>query len=229
MKRLLITAAALAIAAPAYAGNVTVTTYSLPDPDASNDVTTNGYSYYTGPILFSVLGGGTLEVYCADLEHDVYQNTTYTYAYTKLTENGAGQAISFANSFRIGKIAQLGFADETLGTTAGYDLAAAAQAAIWDIEYDTTSSATGQIATDIGVAGVSGFLGETFSGTPTWALALDPVGENWPQNTQATQQMVVGLSSVPEPSTWIMGALGFAMMASLGLIKSRKTPFAIEV
>src|SRR5271165_1196924 len=109
MKKLLLSAAlGLIVAAPAYAGNIDVTAVSLPDGNAFNDVTTNGYGYYTGPITFTLSGGGSLTVYCADLNH-VLQSTG-TYAYVPLTINGLGNPISEATSNEIGQIAKLGFA-----------------------------------------------------------------------------------------------------------------------
>ena len=49
------------------------------------------------------------------------------------------------------------------------------------------------------------------------ATALIPVGEDWPINGSATQQMVVG---VPEPATWAMMLFGFLGLGFLGYRKA---------
>ena len=55
--------------------DITVTNYSLPDPSSFSSVTTDGYSYYTGPIVLSTTIG-PLTVYCADLNHDMGHHVT---------------------------------------------------------------------------------------------------------------------------------------------------------
>lgn len=87
------------------------------------------------------------------------------------------------------------------------DLAAAAQAAIWDVEYGTTS-----VSTNSTIAGdITTILAMKFQDGPG-ATTLIPVDQNWYQNAGASQQM---LTSVPEPaSIALMGVsllgLGFA-------------------
>jgi hypothetical protein len=194
--------------------DITVTNYSLPDSDSFSSVTTNGYSYYTGPIVLSTTIG-SLTVYCADLNHDIYGGTTYTYAYGALKENGLGDPLSQPLSNKLGQIADIGKSALAHGND---DLAAAAQAAIWGLEYGTTPSfadPTGTIATDY-----SGLLAATYHNDGAWGVALIPVGEGWPGNLSATQQMVVG---VPEPSTWALILLGFAGLGFVGY-RSRRAP-----
>jgi PEP-CTERM motif len=194
--------------------DITVTNYSLPDPSSFGSVTTDGYSYYTGPIVLSTTIG-SLTVYCADLNHDIYGGTTYTYAYGALTENGLGDPLSQPLSNELGQIAEIGKSALAHGND---DLAAAAQAAIWGLEYSTTPSfavPTGAIATDFG-----GLLAASYKNDGAWGVALIPVGEGWPGNLSATQQMVVG---VPEPSTWALMLFGFAGLGFVGY-RSRRAP-----
>jgi hypothetical protein len=187
--------------------NVTVTNYSLPDPNSFYATTTDGYSYYTGPIVLSTTVG-SLTVYCADLSHTIYPGTTYTYAYGALTENGLGQSLSQPLSNELGQIAEIGKNALAHGND---DLAAAAQAAIWGLEYNITptfANPLGAIASDY-----SGLLTTSYHNNGAWGEALIPVGEGWPVNPYATQQMVVG---VPEPSTWAMMLAGFACLGFVG-------------
>src|SRR5580704_10899657 len=115
MNKLLITTATLiALTAPAYAGPlITVTGTGTPDGQAFNDVTTTAtgaadtpYSYYTGPVTFTLSSGGPLTVYCVDLNH--FLQSSGTYMLTPLTLNGEGQTISEFDSNRIGHIAEIG-------------------------------------------------------------------------------------------------------------------------
>lgn len=223
-KLLLITAALCAFAAPAFAGNVSYDSYSTPDTQAFNDVTTTAdgasdtpYSYYTGPVVFALSGGGSITAYCVDLNHYLQNSGLFTTGI--LDHNGEGQLISKFNSNRIGNIALLGAAALAAGGTANLDKAAAAQEAIWDIAYGSDhpsfSTSDGTIEADI-----YGYLGESFA-MLGYANALIPVGDN--------QMMVTGFAgSVPEPSTWAMGLMGFAGIAGLSLLKRRQTARYIE-
>ena len=193
--------------------SITVTNYSLPDGASFNSVTTNGYSYYTGPIVLETTAGD-LTVYCADLEHLIYPDTTYTYDYGLLTRDGSGAPISEVVSNQIGQIAEIG----TKALAGGQDdMAAAAQAAIWGLEYATTpvfADPTGPIEQDY-VALISA----SYYNNGSYAVALIPSG--WP-GANATQEMVVG---VPEPSTWVMLLAGFAGLGVAGL-RTRRTASA---
>ena len=127
--------------------DVSVTGYDLPDSSSFNSVTTDGYSYYTGPIVLHT-ATGPLTVYCADLTHTIWNNTPYQYAYGPLTENGSGALLSEQLSNELGQIAGIGKSALSKGND---DLAAAAQAAIWGLEYSVTptfANPAGPIATD---------------------------------------------------------------------------------
>ena len=217
IKKLSFAAALCALATPALATNLTVLSYSTPDGLAFNDVTTTAtgapdtpYSYYTGPIVFGLSDGSSVTVYCVDLNH--FLASSGTYALVPLTENGEGQAISEADSNRIGWIAGIGARALAAGGTANLDLAAAAQAAIWDIAYagDSVTSVTADptISADLAT-----LLGDVFPDRG-YATAMQPFGVGWP-DVGASQQMVIGFNA-PEPSTWAMMLLGFAGLACAG-------------
>ena len=221
MKKLLFSAALCALAAPAYAGpQITVTDYSTPDGQGSNDVTTTAigaadtpYSYYTGPVVFTLSDNSNLTVYCVDLNHVLQSSGTYML--TSLMFNGEGQSISEFDFNRIGHIAAIGSAALAAGGIDNLDLAAAAQAAIWDISYDMDSPTS--VTADSVIAGdIAQLLGKSFANVG-YATAVQPFGQDWPTNTSAGQEMVVGFASgVPEPSTWAMGVIGFAMLGAVG-------------
>lgn len=227
MKTSALILALLASTVTAKADLVTVTNYNLNDSDAFNSVVTEGYSYYTGPIQL-VTTDGTINVFCADLDHNIYGGTTYTYAYQPLTENGQGQLLGEALSNKLGQIAAIGLDAWARGDG---DEAAAAEAAIWSFEYKTTSlvlpwpltmAANGPAI----LVDYESLMGATYQNTGTYALALTPFGEGWPQNSGASQQMIVGLASgVPETSTWAMMGIGFLGLAFAGF-RQRKNRLA---
>jgi PEP-CTERM motif len=219
LKTALLISALLASTTAAKAANVTVTDYQLNDGDGFYSATTEGYNYYTGPITL-VTTDGTINVYCADLEHTIYPGTTYTYAYQSLTENGQGVALSEALSNKLGQIATIGLNAFAHGDE---NEAAAAEAAIWSFEYNTTSSISPGVLDDDYLS----LMNATYANTGTYALALTPYGENWPLNSGASQQMIVGLSAgaVPEPSTWALMGIGFLGLAFAGF-RQRKDRLA---
>jgi hypothetical protein len=218
MKTAILISALLASTIAAKATEITVTDYQLNDPDAFYSATTEGYNFYTGPITL-VTTNGTINVYCADLEHTIYPGTTYTYAYQPLTENGQGVALSEALSNKLGQIATIGLNAFAHGDE---NEAAAAEAAIWSLEYSTTSSISPGVLDNDYLS----LMNATYTNTGTYALALTPYGENWPLNSGASQQMIVGLASgVPETSTWAMMGIGFLGLAFAGF-RQRKNRLA---
>ncbi len=199
-------------AGSAWGGTIfTVYGYNLPVAAAFNSVTTNGYSYYTGPFVLST-SIGNMTVYCADLEHLIY-NTTYTYAFGQLTQDGVtppstGQ-LSQAASNEIGDIAVIG--GRAFGT-GDYDMAVAAQAAIWDVEYGTTSSTA-----NVTIAGdIAALLNGSYPEPSPYSHAIIPYGYDWPYS--GPQQLI----PVPEASAWAMMALGFAGLALAGYRRTRQ-------
>jgi hypothetical protein len=225
-KYLVAGALAGAFALPAYAGNINYDSYSTPDNAAFNIATTTAdgatdtpYSYYTGPVVFSLDGGGSLTVYCVDLNHFLAGSGMYTTGI--LDHNGEGQTITEFDSNRIGHIAAIGAAALTHSDLADQDLAAAAQAAIWDIAYDgdhpsTTSGDTifnGDLAT---------LLVDHFANVGFATALLVPAGVD-------NQEMVTGFAaSAPEPSTWAMMLLGFAGLGYAGFRRTRQ-PVAVSL
>ena len=221
MKKLLLATALCALAAPAYAGPVTLLSVGLPDPQAFDAGTELGYSYYDGPVELTTQDGTTLSkflAYCVDLNHVLHSDL---YTYGDLTENGAGVSLTQAQSNRIGQIAIAGFAAEGLPTPDG-TFAAAAQLAIWDVAYGVAPTFLNEAA-DPGLTFDFNFLMSPAFQTNTGTYATAFIPTDWP-GTGASQEMVIGLEvSTPELSTWAMMGAGFALMGAFSW-KRRRTP-----
>jgi hypothetical protein len=224
-KYLLATALLGAVSLPAYAGNITYNGYSTPDNRAFNTFTTTAdgapdtpYSYYTGPVVLALSGGGSLTVYCVDLNHFLAGSGTYSVGI--LDHNGEGQTISEFDSNRIGHIAAIGTAALAHPDLANQDLAAAAQAAIWDISYGTDHPSS--VTSDNILTGyLATLLGDHFADRG-YATAYIPFGD------APNQEMVGGFATaVPEPSTWLLGLSGFGFIAAISWKRKRTARYAI--
>ena len=216
---------ALGLASSANANDITILSVSTPDAAAFGAGTVNGYSYYDGPVSLHVVDHtqGDVErdilAYCADLNHVLQSNVNYSFGL--LTETGNGTPLSAADSNRIGRIAIAGFAAMGLPTPDGV-FAAAAQLAIWSIEYGVAPSFLNE-GSDPGITADFAFLdGPAFQGLGNLrATTIIPDGD-WPGNTALSQQMVIGLAvGTPEPSTWGMALIGFASVGVLALRRRR--------
>jgi hypothetical protein len=96
--------------------------------------------------------------------------------------------------------------------------AAAAQLAIWSVEYNVTPS----ISNSTELADFNGLLAATLNAVGPGPKALIP--ENgWPNNTGASQQMLIA-SPVPEASTWAMMVLGFAGVGFMAYRRRNQSP-----
>ena len=240
MKKLLLAAAAVcALAAPAHAFTLIGT--QLSDvPTAYGAGTVLGYSYYDGPILLKtdLPINSNFESYCVDLNH--FLQTGVSYHFGQLTTDGNGTPIAKVQSYAIGKIAIEGISNTNLPTP-DQDLDAAAQLAIWAIEYGTSASGfkdaaiesdyntfMGQYSNDIANIVNSHIIPSDYN----WATAVIP-DSPWPGGGEwgSSQMMVVGLETggVPEPSTWAMGLIGFGVMAGLAAFNRRKAARYVEV
>lgn len=223
MRKLLLTTA-LTFGALGYAGEqanaFTLLNYTLDDPGAYYAGTVLGYNYYDGPIGFHTDTAGDFEVYCADLNHFLQNGKSYHFGLLKT--DGSGGLLTELQSYEIGKIAEAGFTH--LGDQ---DYAAAAQLAIWAIEYNTSASGFKNNAIVADYSTLFNEFNTPWAKDFAWAKVVQP-DQPWPDGGEwgSSQQMVVGLSAVPEPSTWAMGLIGFGFVALAGLYKTRKAAIA---
>jgi hypothetical protein len=198
-KKLLLTGAlALGLAGAARAESVSVESYSTPDGSGFGgfQIGAENYGYYAGPIGFNLQGGGSLLVYCIDLYDTLYTPQVYNYAaFNAATLQSIG--LPFGEDLaKIAMIANYGFDKSASDPRA----AAAAQLAIWSIEYGITPNF---ISDNIELADFNNFMSNGFNYTDGESLrVLIPEGES--------QVMITQVAAVPEPSTWAMILLGFA-------------------
>ena len=210
MKKLLLaTVAAVSImATAAQAKIIDVVSYDTPDAASFNSITTDGYSYYTGPLVLNLNDGTSLTVYCADLNH-VLQPGYYEYG--TLDTNGLGTPLNTTLSSRLGALAAAGIADLA---ASDYADAAAVQAAIWDLEYGVTSTGVASLLSDEAV-----ILSTIATGNGARAIALIPYGQGWPGNPSASQQLILGDGPTPtavvEPASIAMFGIGMIGLASV--------------
>jgi hypothetical protein len=206
----MVAVAALGLSAGmARAGTLDVINYVTPDNDAFNSVTTpdldgnpgSTYSYYTGPIVFDLKGGGSILVYCADLDH--WLSVPTVYQPSPLGIDGLGNTLTSQQKSEMGWLVNVGLTAWKHGDQAE---ATAVQAAIWDVEYQITSTVDlsapdGLIQSDLKTLMTE--VADHENGPA--ATALIPVGQDWWQNSGASQQM---LTSVPEPASIALMGVG---------------------
>ena len=220
-KKLLLTGAlALGLASAAHADTFVATGIGTPDSFGFGgfSIGSNGYSNYAGPIQLTN-STSSLLVYCIDLYNGLTVPTTYTFATfntanVDTTHLGSSFAIDTA---RIAAIANWGFDQWALGTTAGKTAAAAAQLAIWAVEFGTPGNpldphlSAGLELTDFNLALSASVT--NYNDGKNIALLI-------PNN--ASQVLITQVAAVPEPSTWAMMILGFAGVGFMAYRRSRK-------
>jgi hypothetical protein len=183
----------LAAAGSASAASLVITDVETGNPDLAN-VTIAGYGQpWTTPILMTEQGGGTLVVFCDDLNHDVNVGGGQHLLYHTglVTVDGLGNPLSEAVSNEMGQLANIGKFDYATGNEDG---AIAAQAAIWGIEYGAAvSSSDPTIETDI--------LADLQVKDNGRGYAFGIISDD------GRQSQITG--GVPEPATWAMMLSGF--------------------
>ena len=191
----LMTAGLLLAAAASAASAATVIVTDVETGNGNeNNVTVAGHgSPWTTPILMTIQGGGTIVVFCDDLDHDVNVGGGQHLSYHTgpVTVDGKGNMLGAGVSNEMGQLANIGKYDYAKGDEDG---AIAAQAAIWGIEYGvavTSSDKTieGDLLLDLMVK-------DNGRGDASGLIA---------DNGQQSQ--ITG--GVPEPATWAMMLMGF--------------------
>jgi hypothetical protein len=218
MKKYLLAAAlAGASCVPATASNLTYDAYTF-SGDNITITSPNAITGGAGPITLYDKGTSLGTFWCMDVDNYLAGSGTvgllsYTLANADSGLPGVPKTLTQTQLNAIGWLVDLG--DKAIGTDAG----AAFQIAIWSEEYGSAfkynaidSTVTNDVATDLALA-----LGE--KGTIGGLEFLVPgVGVD-------SQTLVGGTpfaAGAPEPSTWAMGIIGFAVLGAMGYRRRAK-------
>jgi hypothetical protein len=232
MKKLLLASTLLAAvgAASAKADTFLMTDYSdygtavqLNSPDSINALA--GRVTFTGP-------GGTAEVWCMDVFDILFKPYLFNInpaTLANLPKPGIPNGLDAADLLTIDNLVFLGNnAIDHQGASQG--VSAEYQVAIWETEYgasfDYTASAGFKSEVDALIASADGGSA-LFSNTTGFVWLSDAVSA--PNQTMIEELDGERMGGVPEPSTWAMGLIGFGLMGTFGLVKTRKTPRYVEV
>lgn len=186
-----------------------------------------------------IFAGDTLLVFCDDIFHNVYlggHNPTLDYELLPVDTNSAtdtGNPITAWQSYRMGKLAEMGRDLYLLGDTDDNDVASdlvAIQGAIWWIEYgdgvaNFVTSSDSEINSEM-AAYIAAVNALTQPSTPTYAQGFRSVNGD---GHIVSQGQVLGVpidvqGGVPEPATWAMMLTGFFGLGAL--LRGRRTVLA---
>jgi hypothetical protein len=205
-------ALSLGVGSAVAAKSITIIDVGTGNSDLGNVSVAGFGTPWTTPILMTDSQGKTFTVFCDDLYHYVYVGSGQSLAYHfgAVTTNGNGQSIGEAVSNEIGQLAEIGDYDFSHHNEDG---AIAAQAAIWNDEYNTKDLPDFVSSTD-----------NTINNDITYDIThVTNNGKGWAYGLIAdggTQSEVLGL---PEPSSWALLLLGvFGVGAML-----RRRPLAL--
>jgi hypothetical protein len=217
MRNLLLGAAA-ALGALAMASTAGAATFLVSDVGVQtwgNQVNVAGH---TGEYATGIIFNNDLLVFCVDLEHNIgvtHYDPALVFTWGYLTVDGAGVAISEADSNRIGQLANKGLFLSNSSDPDRVDDVSAIQAAIWSIEYHSVAvSSKPEINTEI-----AHFINDTHDNGKGYARSLIAHG---PGVAAGVQNMVPGF--VPEPAPWALMIGGFGMAG--GMLRRRRRTVA---
>jgi hypothetical protein len=217
---------AMALAAPASAGTITVTYDQLP---YNESVTLSGGSgsppngtFEAGQFELTTTGiPSTIYAWCVDLFHTInVGSVNIPYTEIALTTQNNGNSIATSTPLTttqendIGALAAYGNAEMLISPS--NDFSAALQAEIWDVEYGTT--ATGSAGMEADLAAINALLigGKLPVFIGAQLTDQDANGQFLVQNLYLPPTVS---ESIPEPAT--LGLLGLGL-AGLGFSRRRK-------
>lgn len=205
-------AAALAVAAPAFADTVNLSGFTF-SPATAVTVSSPSYSGKAGQYT-GLLNGNSFVTYCTDLSQTLSFNTNYT-DYTVVngvTAWGAQRSLDLDRW--ISWLDQFAYPIDAA-------MSAASQAAVWEILYETSSTydlASGTFTATSGDAATQNYLN-----TVNWAgLSAVTVTLHVDQLYSREHQDLLVTTPVPEPSTYALFAAGLAGMGFVARRRSRR-------
>ncbi len=243
--QLLTTAALLGLTASAYAADIDVTNVQVPY-GLYNVVLTGGtlpgaspYNVYlTGQIQLTTTDG-VLGVWCVDLFHDIYLGGNYTnppYMTGPLQTNNTGSSPATSTPLTQAQIDEISvlaaWGNGQMASAPSDDYSAAIQAAIWDVEFGSNASYSGDtgFGTDLSYIESNVPYATYFAG----GFQLSDTGDQGQFLSQSQFSPSPPGSgtltpfSTPEPSTWAMMLLGFAGLGFAGYRKAKTTRTALS-
>lgn len=208
--KLLSVAAALAVAAPAFADTVNLSGFTF-TPATSVSVSSPNYSGLAGQFT-GLLNGNSFVTYCTDLAQSFAFNTNYT-DYTVVSGVSAWGAQRSLDLDR-----WISWNDQFAYPTDAA-MSAAVQAAVWEILYETSGSYDLAGGTFVATSGDSAT--QTWMNSVNWAgLSSVNVTQHVDQLYSREHQDFLVMTAVPEPSTYALFAAG---LAGIGFIARRRT------
>lgn len=203
-------AAALAVAAPAFADTVNLSGFTFPPGSPVNAGAPN-YSGLAGQFT-GTLNGNSFVTFCTDIAQQFSFNVNYT----------DYSVVSGVSAWGAAKSMDMDRAVSAM-MTAGYPMdsatSAAAQSIIWEIIYEGSNAydfSSGTFTVTSGDAGVTAALASI-----NWAaLPSEPILYHVDKLYSREHQDFMVVTEVPEPSTYALFAAG---LAGIGFIARRRS------
>ena len=203
-------AAALAVAAPAFADTVNLSGFTF-TPATSVTVSSPNYSGQAGQFM-GLLNGNSFLTYCTDVLQTFHFNTTYTdYSVVDgVTAWGAQRSLD---------LDRLISQTDTEGLPISAAMSAAIQSAVWEILYENSGTydlAAGTFQATSADAATQEYLDTlNWAGLPNFAVTL-----HVDQLYSREHQDFLVTTPVPEPSTYALFAAG---LAGIGFVARRRS------
>lgn len=208
--KILAFSAALAAAAPAFADTVNLSGFTFP-PATSITVSSPNYSGEAGQFS-GLLNGNSFVTFCTDLSQTFAFNTNYT-DYTVVNGVAAWGAQKSLDLDRL-----VSWLDQS-GLPSNAANSAAAQAAVWEVIYEASSSYDLASGTFTAVSGNPAT--QAYMNAIPWAgLSSVTVTQHVDKLYSREHQDFMVTTPVPEPSTYALFAAG---LAGVGFIARRRS------
>jgi hypothetical protein len=223
MKKLLLATALCALALPAYAGSLTYDQYTFTGLGSIHITSPNDITGGAGPITLYEKGVVVVaDAWCLDVDNFLAGGATVGTLPFTLTNADSGLP-GVPTNLSATQLGVIGWLVDIGDHTSDATLQGAVQVAIWSEEYGnafTYDPISGAFTTDVANDLSTAQADYTGHGLAPLSLTLLVPGAG------ASSQTLVFGSAIPEPSTWAMMGVGFALMGLFGWRK-RTARYAI--